>query len=110
MQIISGNDRGATIDRTYFVAGQIADIIHNGFLGSGKFAFANVYTGDDIHNSDIEDIYLTCADHETRYFKVIDRLKIKPNEARYLLGDDTRPSGYEYSYDAELAKYIACYE
>ena len=108
--IINGNDRVSTIDRTYYVAGQIADIIHNGFLGSGKFAFTEVYTNDSIHNADIEDIYFTCADGDTRYFKVIDRLKIKPNEARYLLGDDTRPSGYEYSYDAELAKYIACYE
>ena len=108
--IIEGNNRVSTIDRTYYVAGQIADIIHNGFLGSGKFAFTEVYTNDSIHNADIEDIYLTCADGDTRYFKVIDRIKIKPNEARYLLGDDTRPSGYEYSYDARLAKYIATYQ
>lgn len=108
--IIEGNNRVSTIDRTYYVAGQIADIIHNGFLGSGKFAFTNVYTKDDIHNADIEDVYLTCADGDTRYFKVIDRLKIKPNEARYMLGDDTRPSGYEYSYDAELARYISRYK
>lgn len=105
--VIKGNDRVSTIDRTYFVAGQIADIIHNGELGSGKFAFTEVYTTDNIHNADIKDIYLTCADGDTRYFKVIDRLNIKPNEARYLMGDDTRPSGYEYSYDAQLAKYIA---
>ncbi len=108
--VIKGNDRVSTIDRTYFVAGQIADIIHNGELGSGKFAFTEVYTTDNIHNADIKDIYLTCADGDTRYFKVIDRLKIKPNEARYLMGDDTRPSGYEYSYDAQLAKYIATYK
>ncbi|WP_027407239.1 M48 family metalloprotease [Anaerovibrio sp. RM50] len=108
--IIEGNDRVSTIDRTYYVAGQIADIIHNGELGSGKFAFTEVYTSDNIHNADIEDLYLTCADGDTRYFKVIDRLKIRPNESRYMLGDDTRPSGYEYSYDAELARYIASYQ
>jgi len=108
--VIKGNDRVSTIDRTYFVAGQIADIIHNGELGSGKFAFTEVYTTDNIHNADIKDIYLTCADGDTRYFKVIDRLKLKPHEARYLMGDETRPSGYEYSYDAQLAKYIATYK
>lgn len=104
--IVKGNNRVSTLDRTYYVAGQLADIIHNGYLGSGKFAFTEVYTNDDIHNADIEDIYLTCAVGETRYFKVIDRLKLKPHEARYLMGDETPPAGYEYSYGAQLVKYI----
>ena len=97
---------GSSLDRTYYVAGQLADIIHNGYLGSGKFAFTEVYTNDNIHNADIEDVYLTCAVGETRYFKVIDRLKLKPHEARYLMGDETPPAGYEYSYGAQLVKYI----
>ena len=104
--VIKGNNRASTLDRTYYVAGQLADIIHNGYLGSGKFAFTEVYTKDNIHNADIEDLYLTCAVGETRYFKVIDRLKLKPHEARYLMGDETPPADYEYSYGAQLVKYI----
>lgn len=108
--VVQGTNKVSTLDRTYYVAGQIANIIHKGCFGTGKIAFYNVYNSDDIHDANITDVYLICADKEKNVLHIIDRLKLNPNESQYLLGDKERPSGYEYSYDAKLAKYIATYE
>ncbi|MBQ5419634.1 MAG: M48 family metalloprotease [Selenomonas sp.] len=105
---LQGTNKVSSLDRTYYVAGQIAKSIHQGSWGNNKIAFAKVYESDDIHTADITDVYLIFADHQTKSFGVIDRLKLKPNESIYLLGETDRPSE-ALSYDAQLAYYISHY-
>lgn len=106
---LQGTNKVSSLDRTYFVAGQVANAIHKGCWGNGKIAFYIVYTSDNIHTANITDVYLTFADQQTRSLGVIDRLKLEPNESLYLLGDVKIPSEEALSYDARLAKYMAEY-
>ena len=105
---LRATNKGSSLDRTYYVAGEIANLIRENSFGRVRLRPIN--DNEDENNPNTTDYYLIYDSASSNRARVIDKVYLKPKEALYIRGELDTPNGYNFSDDAKLVKTIAYFK
>ena len=105
---LRATNKGSSLDRTYYVAGEVANLIRENSFGRVRLRPIN--DNEDENNPNTTDYYLIYDSASSNRARVIDKVYLKPKEALYIRGELDTPNGYNFSDDAKLVKTIAYFK
>jgi len=98
----------SSLDRTYYVAGQVANLIRENSFGRVRLHPVNA--NEDENNPNTTEFYLVYDSTINNESRVLDKVSLAPSEALYVRDVVAAPKGYNFTDDAKLVSEIAYLE